>query len=196
MAPPDGLIGLRGPFTGFDTGAGGLVCGGGGAGFGCGVNCCAAAGAAVGAIAEMPAASNSRNFCARVVAAAEDVVATGTADDVVACAPSGSGSKIACGAVEAEAAEAVAIVDGAAADSDAVFTVYVRTRTINAVAKATVSSVRKTDRNEIWTRRRTDDLSVDNARNSESERLDFRPERFAVRNLHHVTALHRSHRRP
>jgi hypothetical protein len=37
----------------------------------------------------------------------------------------------------------------------AVFTVYDRTRTISAVANATVSNVRKTERNEIWTRRRT-----------------------------------------
>ena len=67
----------------------------------------------------------------------------------------GSGSNVACGPVEPDVAEAVAAVVDDAADSVAVFTVYDRTRTINAVANATVSSVRKTERNEIWTRRRT-----------------------------------------
>src|SRR4051794_35917902 len=146
----------------------------------------------------MPAASNSRKRCARVVAAGEDVVAAGAGDadgDTVLSA--GSGSNVVRGPFGADAADAVlAVIDDGAADSEAVVPLYDRTRTINAVANATVRSVRKTDRNEIWTRRRMRDPSVDNARNSESERLDFRAERFAIRQLHRVAALHRSHRRP
>jgi len=110
---------------------------------------------AEGAIAEIPAASNSRKRCARVEAAAEDVVATGADDDVVAGVSADRGSNVACGSVEPDVAEAVTVEADGAAASVAVFTVYDRTRTINAVANATVSSVRKTERNEIWTRRRT-----------------------------------------
>lgn len=128
----------------------------------------------------MPAASSSRKRCARVVAG-DDVVATGTDDDVAAEVSAGSGSKVVCGRVEPGVADAVAALVEGTADSVTGFTVYERTRTITAIANATVSSVRKTDRNEIWSRRRTWEPSVDNARNSESERLDFRPERFAVR---------------
>jgi hypothetical protein len=142
-----------GRVDGLDTGAGGFVCGGE-AGLGCGVSCCTAAGAADGAIAEMPAASNSRKRCARVEAAA-DVVATAAGDDVVAGLSLGSGSNVACAPVERNVAEAVAAVVEWPADSAGVFAVYDRTRTISAVANATVSNVRKTERNEIWTRRRT-----------------------------------------
>ena len=146
---------MRGPFGCLVTGAGGLVWGGGGVGFGCGVSSCAATGAAEGAIAEMPAASNSRNRCARVVAAGEDAVATGADDDVGTGVSAGRGSNVACGSVEPDVFLTVTADGDGPAASVAVFTVYDRTRTINAVANATVNSVRKTERNEIWTCRRT-----------------------------------------
>ena len=92
--------------------------------------------------------------------AAGEVVVAGTDDDVVAAGLPGKGSNVALGPLEPDAAETVASVVGAAPDSVAVFTVYERTRTITAVAKATVSSVRKTDRNEIWTRRVTRNLQL------------------------------------
>src|SRR5436305_6619720 len=177
-----------------ETGAGGFVCGaglGGGA-----VSCCVTAGAADGAMAGMPAASSSRRRCARVVAAGVDAVAGAGADDEVVTALSGRGSNVVLDPFEFDATEVVADVVDDAAGSVVVFTVYERTRTITAVANATVRSVRKIERNEIWSRRRTPEPSVDNARNSESEGLDFRAERFAVRQLHRVRALHRSHRRP
>jgi hypothetical protein len=139
---------------GLDTGAGGFVCAEGGPGFGCVISCCATAGAADGEIAEMPAASSSRKRCARVVAA-DDVVATRTDDGCVIALAAGNGSNVTCGPLETDRAEALAAVVEDVADSVAVFTVYDRTRTISAVANATVSNVRKTERNEIWTRRRT-----------------------------------------
>src|SRR4051812_33520348 len=96
---------------GFDTGAGGFVCGGVGVAFGCTASSCAA-GAADGAIAEMPAASNSRKRCARVVAGADDVVATGAEEGVVIVVPSaGNGSNVGVGAFEpVVAGEAAATV--------------------------------------------------------------------------------------
>jgi hypothetical protein len=141
-----------------ETGAGGFACGE--AGFGCGaVSCCVTAGAADGAIAEMPAASSSRKRCARVVAGVEVVAGAAAADDVVT-ALSGRGSNVVRDPFEFDATEVVAAVVDDAADSVAVFTVYERTRTMTAVANATVRSVRKTERNEIWSRRRTRNLQL------------------------------------
>jgi hypothetical protein len=68
--------------------------------------------------------------------------------------PAGNGSNVTCDALEPDRADAVAAVVEDVADSVTVFTLYDRTRTISAVANATVSNVRKTERNEIWTRRR------------------------------------------
>jgi len=171
----------------------GFTGGGGGAGFvvfavtvgGAGVDVCGA-----------PSASNSRSFCAREIEADDDVFGV-AGDENVPFAPSaGSGTKLVrCPRAPPTVPCGAACVDPSTV-SVVVLTEYERTRTTSAAANATVRSVRKTDRNEIWTGRRTRKPSIDNARNSESEGCDFRPEGFSAGQTHHVTTLHRAHGGP
>src|SRR6266576_397206 len=66
-------------------------------------------------------------------------------------------------------------------------------RNASATANAIVSSVKKTGRNVRRTLAVTGS-AVDSPWNSESERCDFCPERFARRRAHEIGAVHRADR--
>jgi hypothetical protein len=90
------------------------------------------------------------------VVAVADVVAADAEEAVAAGAPSADGgSNVAVDAFEPDVADVLANAVDRVVDSVALLTVYDWRRTITAVANATVRSVRKIERNEIWTRRRT-----------------------------------------